>query len=91
MVGCCKVFGILVVLALLGYLVYCVIAIPQYRWAALLILPLLPIYAFSLWRFLPSERRWVNQKAKKIVRKRLGPMYDAQYATSPIRPTNEMA
>ncbi|KAG5500528.1 hypothetical protein JKF63_03622 [Porcisia hertigi] len=61
-------YGFLVLLAV--YLVLCVVMIPQYRYLAIMILIVMALYATSAWRWLPSERRVVREKAEAMVRQR---------------------
>ncbi|CAD2220810.1 hypothetical protein ADEAN_000833300 [Angomonas deanei] len=50
--------------AALGYLIYCIIKIPQYRYMAIIIIVLVAAFQVSIWRFFPSERMRIQHKAK---------------------------
>ncbi|RNC42594.1 hypothetical protein TcCL_NonESM07775 [Trypanosoma cruzi] len=68
----CSMLISLLISALLGsYLVYLIVWVPVYRYTASIIVLLLLAFNFSAWRFLPSERAYVRERAKDVVNERL--------------------
>lgn len=66
-----KVLLYLVLAVAAGDLIYCIVAIPKYRWVALILMVLALVFLFNLWRYFPCERRMMRKKAEALVEKRL--------------------
>lgn len=71
--SCCTVVNYLCLAVVFLYLVVCVLLVPQYRFVALLVFALVALYATSAWRFLPSERFTVRERAEAMARGRCPP------------------
>ncbi|GET90123.1 hypothetical protein, conserved [Leishmania tarentolae] len=68
--GCCTAVYYVCLAAICIYLVICILAVPQYRFVALMIFVLVVLYATSAWRLLPSERLVVREMAEAMARQR---------------------
>ncbi|CAG9577310.1 conserved hypothetical protein [Leishmania major strain Friedlin] len=68
--GCCSAAYYICLAAICIYLFVCILAVPQYRFVALMIFALVTLYATSAWRLLPSERLVVREMAEAMARQR---------------------
>ncbi|RNF17550.1 uncharacterized protein Tco025E_04785 [Trypanosoma conorhini] len=69
--GCSMLLSFLITALLGAYLVYIIVWVPVYRYVAIIFVLLLLAFSLSAWRFLPSERAYVREKAEGIVDGRL--------------------
>ncbi|CAJ1010090.1 hypothetical protein Q4I28_005404 [Leishmania naiffi] len=65
---CCSVGYYVCLASICIYLVFCILAVPQYRFVALMIFALMGLCATSAWRLLPSEQIVVRQMAEVMAR-----------------------
>ncbi|KEG06643.1 hypothetical protein DQ04_12961020 [Trypanosoma grayi] len=69
--SCSKLLYIAILVLITAYLGYVIAFVPVYRYVAIIGILLLIAFKFSVWRFLPSEKAYVREKAKAITDKRL--------------------
>ncbi|KAG5475121.1 hypothetical protein CUR178_04572 [Leishmania enriettii] len=89
--SCCDSLYYVFLAAICIYLVICVVAVPQYRFVALMVFALVALYTTSAWRLLPSEQLVVRELAEEMVRQRCPPLTEVLPLTFPATATRAVA